>query len=51
MNLFHMLFGKSSSDKKTRKSRYTGRKYNKSYKKRHYKDNKTRKNKYVMKGG
>jgi hypothetical protein len=48
MNLFHMLFGKTSSGKKTRKARY-----NKSYKKGKYnfKQSKSRKNKYTMKGG
>ncbi len=53
MNLLYMLFGKPSSGKKTRKMRYNGKKYNKSYKKTRYhvKHNKSRKNKYIMKGG
>ena len=57
MNLLYMLFGKPSSGKKTRKMRYNGKKYNKSYNKSykktryHIKHNKSRKNKYIMKGG
>ena len=53
MNLLYMLFGKPSSGKKTRKMRYNGKRYNKSYKKTRYhiKHNKSRKNKYIMKGG
>jgi len=53
MNLFYMLFGKSSSGKKTRKARYHGSKHNKSYKKSQYhiKHGKSRRNKHTMKGG
>lgn len=51
MNLFHMLFGKSSSDKKTRKTRYHESKHNKSYKKGQFKHGKSRRNKHRMKGG
>ena len=48
-----MLFGKTISGKKTRKMRYNGKRYNNSYKKSgyHVKHNKSRKNKYIMKGG
>ena len=51
MNLFYMLFGKSTSGKKTRKARYHGSKHNKSYKKAQFKHGKSRGNKHRMKGG
>ena len=46
-----MLFGKSSSGKKTRKARYNGSKNKKSYKKAQFKHGNSRKNKHRMKGG
>ena len=45
-----MLFGKSSSGKKTRKARYNGSN-KKSYKKSQFKHGKSRGNKHRMKGG